>query len=144
EGAEVDTRWAAEVGELVEGGADGAAGVDDVVHDDYGSAIDAAGGQPCLADDRPWSDGHEVIAVECDIEGPDRDRGTFGALDLGGEALGEVDAAAVDTEESEAVGTAVEFYYLACHPRDGALDGALVQQGLSPVVSHMITAWVRR
>ena len=97
---------AAEVGQGVEGGPDGAAGVQHVVdeHDDL--VVDAARRDRGVHR-RPGGLVAQVVAVHRDVEAPD---GYLGALDLTdqvGEAVGQLDAAAGDAEQDEVVGTLV-------------------------------------
>ena len=66
EHAEQDAARPAEVGALVERGADGAAGVEHVVDDHHGAAVEV--GQPGLAHHRPGADGLEIVAIERDVE----------------------------------------------------------------------------
>src|SRR5205814_205394 len=85
------------VEERVERGADGAAGVEHVVHQDDVFAFDGkrdVGG----VDDGLVGDGGEVVAVEVDIQNAHGDLALLEALDFLGEALGERDASAANAD----------------------------------------------
>src|SRR6187402_2175122 len=95
-----------EVGQGVEGGPDGAPGVEHVVdeHDDL--VVDTARRDRGVHR-RPGGLVAQVVAVHRDVEAPD---GHLGALDLTdqvGETVGQLDAAAGDAEQDEVVGTLV-------------------------------------
>src|SRR5687768_9680874 len=82
-----DVGGSAEVGDGLEGGADAAAGVDDVVHQERGHAVHVevqVGG----ADKGPGADFGEVIAVEGDVQHAAVD-GDAAAPQLGAQAVGE-------------------------------------------------------
>src|SRR5690606_37206966 len=78
EHAEEDAAGTAEVGALVERGANCAAGVEHVVHDDDGAPVQI--GKAGLADHRARADHLEIVAVERNVE--------LAALDLDAFALG--------------------------------------------------------
>ncbi len=69
--AEQDAARAAEVGALVERRAHGAAGVEHVVHDHDGLAVEI--GEAGLAHDGPRSDRLQVVAIERDVQFAPRD-----------------------------------------------------------------------
>ena len=127
EHAEEDPLGAAEVGELVEGGADGPAGVEDVVHDDDGAAVERAG-QVRLPDHGADADGLEVVAIEGDVELAARHLHAFGRLDQASEPLGELDAPALDADKQEALRSLASLDDFNGHARQGARDGSFVEQ----------------
>src|SRR5271167_3777326 len=108
EDEELDDAGAAMVEECVEGGADGAAGVEDVVHEDDVAAgdveADGAGG-----DGRARAGGGEVVAVKADVEYAGVDGVLFDGGDEGADALGEGDSAALDADEAEIFSAVVLF-----------------------------------
>src|SRR5258706_666433 len=114
EHGELDGLGAAEVDELVEGGAHGAAGVEDVVaeHDD---AVVERARQVGALHLRLGGDGGQVVAVERDVEDADRDLLPFHSLDLGGDLLGHGDAAGADADQEKAGEVAVRLDDLARH-----------------------------
>ena len=99
---QVDARRAAVIEQSVERGADGAAGVEHVVHQDDVFALDGEGDLGG-ADDGLDVDGGEVVAVEIDIEDADRHGAVFERFDFPRQALRQGHAAAADADEGEAV-----------------------------------------
>lgn len=97
EGEEADEFWAAEIDYLVEGGADGAAGEEDVVYeDDFLSGYVEA--YVCAADDGLGAEGAEVVAVEGDVDFADGNVVVkFFGEDFD-EAVGQVGSAGADSE----------------------------------------------
>src|ERR1041385_5068842 len=93
-----------EVRELVESGADRATGVQHVV-DDHDVRVGEVARNMGFADDRRRTDGLEIIAIERDVERAAADpRGAaFFVLDELGDALGELDAAALNADEHQVV-----------------------------------------
>ncbi len=55
------------------------------------------------------ADGAEVVAIERDVERAARDVGALPVLDEGGDPLGQLDAAALDADEDQVVGTVGEL-----------------------------------
>ena len=109
----------AEVDQLVERRAHGAAGVEDVVAEDDPAVVDRPRQMGPL-DQRLRADGREIVAVESDVEGADGDLGPFHPLDLGGDLLGEGDAAGADADQQE--GGEVAAVALGDLPRHPAND----------------------
>src|SRR5438477_485132 len=93
EHGEGDAPWPPEVRQLVERGADGAAGVQHVVDDDHVLAVDVHrdSGRP---DHRPRTHGLEVVAVERDVERALRNVDLFAFGDPRHDTRRELDAAA--------------------------------------------------
>ena len=115
---ELHRAWAAELGERVERGADGAAGEEHVVdqHHDPPADVDGdLGGAERR--DRAEAD---VVAVEGDVERADRDLTAFELLDGGGQAAGDRGPAGVEADEDEVVGAVV------------ALDDLVGDAGVGP------------
>ena len=71
EHGELDARRAAEVDELVEGGADGAPGEEHVVHEHHGAPVDREEDVGALGDGL-GGEAREVVPVERDVEGAHR------------------------------------------------------------------------
>jgi hypothetical protein len=133
------------VEELVEGGFHGAAGVEHVVHEDHGRAVDVVrdDGRRKFLRDRVAAD---VVAVERDVDraGAGPEAGLFKA---GGETGGEDDAAVGDAEEQEAIGRGVPGGNGGSNARDGLVDrlGVVLQRcGHEPKVLRGGTGAVER
>ena len=96
----------ADVAQRVQGRADGATGIEDVVDQDHERAVDAALGNRRVLQ-RPRGLAVEVVAVERDVEGTVRNGDVGEFLDLVREARGQGDAPGRDAEEDDArrVGT---------------------------------------
>jgi len=109
---------AAELGEGVEGGADGAAGEEHVVDedDDLPADVDGDLGGPERLD-RPEAD---VVAVEGDVERAHGHGHALEALDGLGQAVGDGDAPGVEADEHDVVGAVV------------ALDDLVGDAGVGP------------
>src|SRR5438128_7337007 len=101
--AQRDALGPAEVGELVERRAHGAARVEDVVHDDGVLAREVAR-ESGLPDHGLRSHGLEIIAIEGDVEGAAGHEHALLLLDQLGDPLGQLDAAPLDADEHEIVG----------------------------------------
>src|SRR5690606_34738362 len=136
EDAEQDTAGSAEVGELVQRGAYRAPGEEDVIDDRHDLPLDPRLGESGLAHDRPRADRHQVVAVEGDVQGAGSDGDAFGALDLGGEPVGEVYSAAVDAHESEVLDAAYLLHQLVGHTGDDTPDPPLVEKDLAVGFGH--------
>src|SRR2546425_589084 len=115
EHAQRDALGAPEVGELVERGADGAAGVEHVVHDDDVLAREVAR-DAGLPDHGLRAHGLEVVAVQGDVEGAAGDEHALFFLDELGDPLGELDAAPLDADErsEEHTSELQSLAYLVC------------------------------
>src|SRR5262245_53894210 len=99
EHGELDALRPAKVDERVQGSADRAAGIDDIVYEHDALAGDirhVAGGN--LHRDAA---GREVVAVEADVEHAYGNRLALNLLDSGGEALGQGHATRPHTDEHE-------------------------------------------
>src|SRR6266508_5282987 len=94
--AEEDTARPAEVGAFIECGSHRAAGIEDIVHDDHRAVVEV--GETGLAHHRPGADGLEIVAVEGDVELPDRHLGPFRLLDEPPEPARQLDAPALDAD----------------------------------------------
>ena len=118
--------WPAEVGQLVERGAHGAARVEHVVDDDDVLAVDRPRevGRP---DDGARPDRLQVVAVERDVERAARHVGLLALADAGHDARRELDAAALDSNDDEVVRAVVQLDDLVGHPTQRAVDGARVE-----------------
>src|SRR5262249_12452475 len=121
-----DSPWPAEIGELVEGGANGSAGVEHVVHDDDALAVDVDRNLR-LADDRTRADGLEIVAVERDVQRTAGDVGLLALADRGDDLRRELDAAALNADDHEIVGPLVQFNDLVGHPPNGSVEGPRVE-----------------
>src|SRR5213076_388070 len=97
EHAQRDAFRPAEVGQLVERRAHGPARVEHVVHDHNVSVAEIAGNVR-LTNHRFGTDGFEIVAIEGDVEraAPDPGGAALFLLDEFGDALGELDAAALN------------------------------------------------
>lgn len=120
--------------ECVEGGAYGAAGVEDVVNEDYGFAFNADGGHdafPCGV----WGGGAAgslVVAVGGDVQGADSCfcvEVRLDGLDAGGESYGEGHAAGADADEYEVFYAFIGFNNFVGDAGEGAADFVLAEDG---------------
>src|SRR5690606_36747888 len=68
EDAEENPPRTSEIGKLVERCADRPAGEENVVHDGHDAVCDSTDVQPRFTHDRPRPDGHQVIAIQRDVE----------------------------------------------------------------------------
>ncbi len=100
EGEETDEFWTAEIDDLIQGGADGAAGEEDVVYEDdfFAGYVEA---YVCVADDGLGTEGAEVVTVEGDIDFADGDVVVKFFGEYFDESVAEVCAAGADSEEDE-------------------------------------------
>ena len=89
-----------EIRERVHGGANGASGVQHVIHQHHVPGVERAGNMCRLQ--RPALAGLEVVAVERDVDGADGDLGAGVFLDEGAEPHGQRHAAGADADEDEA------------------------------------------
>ena len=105
---ELDAGGAAVVEQRLDRGADRPAGVEDVVDEDAGPAFEREV-EPRRADERlrmqrRLAAAHlDVVAVEGDVDGAERDLGAGELLDQPPQPLGEEDAARVDADERDLV-----------------------------------------
>jgi len=88
------------VEERVEGGANGAAGVEHIVAEDNIPALHVAA-KGAGRDDRAYIGGGEVVAIELDVEGASLDRALLDVGDEFAEALSERNSAALDADQGE-------------------------------------------
>ena len=128
EHGELDARRAAEVDELVEGGADGAAGEEHVVHEHHRAAVDREEDVGALGD-RLGGQAREVVAVERDVEGAHRGLRPRRLGDEPGEPPGERHAAAADAHEGEALRVRVALEDLVRDAGEGPGHSARVHEG---------------
>ena len=68
-----------------------------------------------FADDRLGADGAEIVAVERDVERAARDVGAFLFVDEFGEAIGQLDTAALNADEHEVVSAVRQLEDFHCH-----------------------------
>ena len=85
-----DIGRAAEVTQRVEGGPDGAAGVEDVVDEDHGPAVDPLGRQVGVLEG-PGRVQPQVVAVHGHVQRADRDVGALDRGDPGRQPMGQRD-----------------------------------------------------
>jgi hypothetical protein len=100
---EADGLRPAEVDERIHRRADGPARVQHVVDEDDRPAIDARRQRGAL-DDWLLGDHRQVVAVERDVERPDRDVDRFVLGDRGRDAMRQRDATSLDPDEQQALG----------------------------------------
>ncbi len=86
-------------------------------------------GQPGLAHDGPGPDGLEVVAIEGDVELADGDGAAFGMIDEALQAVGQLDAAALDPDEYEALGSPRALDDFRGHAHEGPAECALIEKG---------------
>src|SRR5271170_4437105 len=107
--AETNAFRAAQIEEAIHGGANGAAGVEHVVHDDQIAIIhvevDFVG-----VHDRVRTDGGKIVAIQSDVNRANRDFHAGEIFDGFRQALGERNAAAADSDQREVIGAATFFH----------------------------------
>jgi len=118
---ELHGAWATVVEEGVESGADGAASVENIVHQDDVAAFDIEA-QGSGDDDGLGVAGGKVVAIEGDVEDTGIDRSLLDLFDQYGETLGDRNAAALNADEAEVVTAFVLFDDLVCEADEGAVD----------------------
>ena len=117
-----------EVGQRVEGGAHGAARVQDVVDQDDDLVVDATARDVGV----PRATGGlaaQVVTVHRHVEGTHRDRSALDALHDGGQPLGQDDPAARDAQDHQVGPTLVVLEDLVGHPPQRARDVAGREHG---------------
>src|SRR5437764_10709188 len=135
EDSQLDARGTAVVEQRFDGGADGAARVEDVVDEHAGHSVEPEV-ELRVADDplrvlrRLAAADVNVVAVERDVELADRDLATGEVGDPPAQALGERNAARVDADESDLVQLGVAFDDLVRDPGERPVDGLSVEQDL--------------
>src|SRR5271154_3984137 len=107
--AEANAFGAAQIEETVHGGANGAAGVEHVVHD-HQVAIIHAEADFVGVHDGLGADGGKSVAIESDVNRADRDIHAGEIFDGFRQAFGEGDAAAAHADQGEVFGAAAFFH----------------------------------
>ena len=129
EDGELDAAGATQVHDGVEGGADGAAGVENIVHEHDALGIQVE--RDVRGVDRRSEVGEVVVAVEADVEASQRDAHPLDTLDLVHEFLCEQIAAGHDTHKREVLNALVLLDDLVRDAGDGAVDrGVIHDDGL--------------
>jgi hypothetical protein len=118
---QTDRARPAVVDERVHRGADGAPGEQHVVHQNDDLVVDREV-QRRLADDRRVADAREVVAVERDVQGAERDGRVLVGADRVAQPDGQDVAARADTDDGETGEFTVAFDDLVRDPRDGATN----------------------
>ena len=125
------------VEQRVERGADGAAGVEHVVHQDDVFAGDRErdfGG----VDHRLFGNGGKIVAVQIDVENADRNHAILQVLDLFGETLRQRHAAAADADERQVVEILGFFQDLVRQPDQRPVDlGGAHELGFFACGNHL-------
>src|SRR6185312_3349716 len=128
EHGERDAGGAAEVRQLVERRANGAPGVEHVIHDHQVLAVDVprnVGG----ANDGAWPDRLQIVAIERDVERTARNVLTLAFLHDGDEPVSKLDAAALDADEDEVICAIVELDDFVRHAPDRTIHRARIEHG---------------
>lgn len=118
--------------ECVEGSAYGAAGVEDVVNEDYGFAFDADGGHEALPRCLRFGGVALVVAVGGDVQGAEAvfcGEGRLEGLDACGESRREGHAAGADADEYEVVYAFIGFDDFVGDAGEGAANFVLAENG---------------
>jgi len=123
---------AAEVDEGVHGGPDGAARVQDVVHQHDRAPVDVERDLGAL-DDGLLGDHREVVAVERDVQRPDRDLDALVLGDRLGDPAGQRHASALDPDQHQPGRAGLLLDDLVGDARDRAAD---VLGGHDPAPGH--------
>ncbi|BDZ50669.1 hypothetical protein GCM10025867_29100 [Frondihabitans sucicola] len=117
---------ATESAQGVERGADGAAGVEHVVDQDDGLAVDATGRKRRGAG-RPGGLPPEVVAVERHVDGADGNGFATDRLECATQTIGEMDAASGDAQDDEIVCPAIALEDLVGDACQSTRDVSLTQ-----------------
>src|SRR4029078_932208 len=80
ENCQRNSRWSPEIGELVERGSHSAACVEYIIYDHDIATIDSPR-DIRRTHDWPWTDGLQVVPIECDVERTKKDSGALTFLD---------------------------------------------------------------
>src|SRR5438128_11991935 len=126
--AQRDALGASEVGQLVERGPHGAAGVEHVVHD-HDVLVREVARDAGLADHGLRAHSLEVVAVQGDVEGAAGDEHALFLLDELGDPLGQLDAAPLDADEDQVVGAVGQLEHFDRHTLKRPRQSAGVQDG---------------
>src|SRR5207244_13168509 len=102
-----------------------AAGEEDVVHQDDGLVLDRE--RDVGATDHGRAAQVEVVAVERDVERAHGQRGAVDARDLGGQPLGEGDAAGAEPDEREILRAGVPLEDLVRDAGQRTIEGPIVE-----------------
>src|SRR5581483_6980382 len=123
---QLDHARAAQVDQRVQRGPDRPAGVEDVVDQDDRPVGDREGdvGPP---QHRGLALAAQVVAVERDVEGPDRDRLALDRLEPRGDAAGQQDAAGPEPDQRQLPDAAGPLDDLVGDPGEGAVDPRVVE-----------------
>src|SRR5690606_13871037 len=139
--AEINAGGASEVRELVEGGAGRAPRVGDVIHDHHHAPVDPARRQPRFAHDGTWTDGHEIVPVERNVQRADGRALALVSLDLHGYPLVQRYAPPLDPPYHQVLRTLVPLLDLTGHARQRTLDRPLIHEELSCRLAHRFRDW---
>lgn len=137
EDGKLDSAGAAVVVHRIEGGPGGSSGEEDVVDEDdrlSGDVTGHPGGMHLQGSARV-----QVVAMHRDVE---HSAGHFEPPNPGeepGEALGEVDAAGLDTDQDHPRPIRIPFGNLVCHPREGTLQGAGIKKQSAHAIGQIQT-----
>ena len=121
---QLDARRAAEVHHGVEGAADGAARVEDVIDQHDALAVDVE--RDVRGVDLGREMGLEIVAVEADVEASERDVHPLDLADPVDELLGEQVAAGDDAHDGQVLASLVALEDLVRDARHRTRDGCLV------------------
>src|SRR4029450_1062591 len=122
---ELDRGRPAEVDDRVERRANRPAGEEDVVHEDHGLVLDRERDVGPADHRRPAH--AQVVAVERDVERPDRQRGAVDVRDLRGEAMREAHPARAQADERQILGAPVLLEDLVGDTGEGSVERGLVE-----------------
>src|ERR1700753_2566489 len=121
EGEQLHTTRASGVEQRIERGSYGAAGIEHVVDQDDIPCIDVKADVARLHH-RAYVAGGEIVAVEVDVQHAGIDRMLLDIRNHPGEALRQGYAAALDSDQSEAIRTGVLLDDFMCQPDERAVD----------------------
>src|SRR2546427_596696 len=139
---ELDGGRPAEVDDGVERRADRPAGEEDVVHEDHRLVLDRE--RDVGPADHRRAAHAQVVAVERDVERPDREGRAVDLGDLGGEAMRETHAARSQPDERQVLGAAVLLEDLGGDAGEGPVERGLVEDlrflpGASCGAGHLLS-----
>ena len=140
---EADGRGTPEGEDGVQGGADGAAGEEDVIDQHHRAIVDRHGdlglGQ------RAWSTlaATDVVAIQGHVERADRHLGALDVGDVRGKSVCERDPARLDADEDQALGAVVRLDDLVGEAPQGTRDLVGIEEARhrrEPDVASIVTA----
>jgi hypothetical protein len=121
-----DVSGPAKVGELIEGRADSATSVENVVDDHYVASVDRPG-DVSRPNHRARAYGLEVVTIERDVERTLKDLRALAFFDHRRKTPRQLHAATLYSDDYKIFGSVIELDYLVGNSLERSFDGALIQ-----------------